>query len=246
MSIVGWSLGGIYAREIARTSPEAVRTVVTLGSPFRAVPGYESHAAPLARLLGGGGSGPGTWPPGEDRPLPVPSTSVFSRTDGIVPWQACVNARSGPHETIEVVGSHCGLGHHPAVLFVVADRLAQPRGDWRRCRSRRRGARSSVITPWTPRPHRRDTAEHGRALPGDPTIQGGGRRSGLAGAQVDDHGDEGVSRLVDVDVVVAAQGVDLEQVDGLAAGESTRSAARRRRRSRRRPRRRCGRAGRCR
>ena len=49
MSIVGWSLGGIYAREIARTSPEAVRAVVTLGSPFRPVPGHESHAAPLPR-----------------------------------------------------------------------------------------------------------------------------------------------------------------------------------------------------
>jgi hypothetical protein len=62
--------------------------------------------------------------------LPVPSTSVFSRSDGIVPWQACVDTASGPHETIEVIGSHCGLGHHPAVLFVVADRLAQPPGGW--------------------------------------------------------------------------------------------------------------------
>jgi pimeloyl-ACP methyl ester carboxylesterase len=132
MSIVGWSLGGIYAREIARTSPEAVRAVVTLGSPFRPVPGYESHAAPLTRALAKswGLDGPGTWPPGDDRPLPVPSTSVFSPTDGIVPWQACVNTASGPHETIEVVGSHCGLGHHPAVLLVVADRLAQSPGEW--------------------------------------------------------------------------------------------------------------------
>ena len=132
MSLVGWSLGGIYAREIARTSSEAVRAVVTLGSPFRPMPGYESHAAPLARALARqrGMAVPRTWSPGDDRPLPVPSTSVFSLTDGIVPWQACVNAGSGPHETIEVVGSHCGLGHHPAVLLVVADRLAQPPGDW--------------------------------------------------------------------------------------------------------------------
>jgi pimeloyl-ACP methyl ester carboxylesterase len=132
MSIVGWSLGGIYGREIARRSPDAVRAVVTLGSPFRPAPGFESHAAPLARALAGpwGVGAPRSWP-GDDRPLPVPSTSVFSRTDGIVPWQACVNAGRGPHETIEVVGSHCGLGHHPAVLLVVADRLAQPPGDWR-------------------------------------------------------------------------------------------------------------------
>jgi pimeloyl-ACP methyl ester carboxylesterase len=132
MSIVGWSLGGIYAREIARGAPEAVRAVVTLGSPFRPAPGFESHAAPLVRALARpwGVDPPRTWS-GDDRPLPVPSTSVFSRSDGIVPWQACVDASRGPHETIEVVGSHCGLGHHPAVLLVVADRLAQPPGGWR-------------------------------------------------------------------------------------------------------------------
>ena len=128
MSIVGWSLGGIYARGIAIASPDAVRSVVTLGSPFRSVPGQESNAAPLARLWGAGA--PGGSRRREDRPLPVPSTSVFSRSDGIVPWRACVDAASGPHETIEVIGSHCGLGHHPAVLFVVADRLAQAPGHW--------------------------------------------------------------------------------------------------------------------
>jgi pimeloyl-ACP methyl ester carboxylesterase len=143
MSIVGWSLGGIYAREIARADPSAVRTVVTLGSPFRPAPGYESHAAPLARAMAGrrGVDVPATWSPRDDGPLPVPSTSVVSTTDGIVPWQACVNAASGPHETIDVVGSHCGLGHHPAVLFVVADRLAQPAGSWQPLQ---------IPAPWRP------------------------------------------------------------------------------------------------
>jgi pimeloyl-ACP methyl ester carboxylesterase len=153
MSIVGWSLGGIYAREIARTSPETVRAVITLGSPFRPVPGQESHAAPLARALAGlgGTDRRRTWSPGDDRPLPVPSTSVFSPTDGIVPWQACVNAGSGPHETIEVMGSHVGLGHHPAVLLVVADRLAQPAGHWQPMR---------IPAPWRPflRHHTTDPA----------------------------------------------------------------------------------------
>ena len=166
LSIVGWSLGGIYAREIARARPEAVRTVVTLGSPFRSVPGYESHAAPVARSLARlwGTDVPRTRSSGDDRPLPVPSTSVFSRTDGIVPWQACVNAGPGPHETIEVVGSHCGLGHHPAVLLVVADRLAQPPGAWRpmqipapwrpllRQRTGPGGVRSPAGGPATPSP----------------------------------------------------------------------------------------------
>jgi pimeloyl-ACP methyl ester carboxylesterase len=139
MSIVGWSLGGIYARGIARVAPDAVRAVVTLGSPFRPMPGQESHAAPLARLWGG--SAPESARRGEDTPLPVPSTSVFSRSDGVVPWRACVDANSGPHETIEVLGSHLGLGHHPAVLFVVADRLAQPPGTWHRMR---------IPAPWRP------------------------------------------------------------------------------------------------
>jgi len=101
MSLVGWSLGGIYAREIARSSPEHVRTVVTLGSPLRA-----------------------------EQPMPVPSTAVMTRTDGIVSWQACVNPGGATQETLEVLGSHCGLGHHPAVLLVVADRLAQAPGAW--------------------------------------------------------------------------------------------------------------------
>jgi pimeloyl-ACP methyl ester carboxylesterase len=157
MSIVGWSLGGIYAREIARSSPEAVRTVVTLGSPFRSVPGHESHAAPLARALAGrrGMDGPGTRSPGDDRPLPVPSTSVLSRTDGIVPWRACVNPRGDAHETLEVIGSHCGLGHHPAVLYVIADRLAQTPGEWQPLR---------IPAMWRPflRHHADDAADGSR------------------------------------------------------------------------------------
>jgi pimeloyl-ACP methyl ester carboxylesterase len=116
MSLVGWSLGGIYAHEIARSSPDLVRMVVTLGSPFRTEPSHR-------------------------RPLPVPSTAVVSRTDGIVPWQTCVNPRGDAHETLEVLGSHCGLGHHPAVLLVVADRLAQAPGDWQPMR---------VPAPWRP------------------------------------------------------------------------------------------------
>jgi pimeloyl-ACP methyl ester carboxylesterase len=134
ISLVGWSLGGIYAREIARSFPETVRMVVTLGSPFRAEPGYERAG----------------------RPLQVPSTSVMSRTDGIVPWQACVNHQGPSQETIEVLGSHCGLGHHPAVLVVVADRLAQAPGEWRPMR---------IPAPWRP-VLRHHVGDPGAAPPG--------------------------------------------------------------------------------
>jgi pimeloyl-ACP methyl ester carboxylesterase len=143
MSLVGWSLGGIYARHLARAAPDAVRMVVTLGSPFRSVPGYESLPAPLARTLGrqSGRDAARRRTRGDARPLPVPATSVISRTDGVVPWQACVNPRAALHETIEVLGSHCGLGHHPAVLLVVADRLAQAPGEWQPMR---------IPPPWRP------------------------------------------------------------------------------------------------
>lgn len=129
-SIVGWSLGGVYARQIARQAPDWVRLVVTLGSPFRRVPGEESTAAPAMRVMAARGrlSRP-NWPAG-DEALPVPSTSIFSRSDGIVPWRACLDTIGGPHETLEVTGSHCGLGHHPAALWAIADRLAQPLGRW--------------------------------------------------------------------------------------------------------------------
>jgi pimeloyl-ACP methyl ester carboxylesterase len=132
LSIVGWSLGGIYARSVSRLLPDRVRQVITLGSPFRTAPGYESNVAPLVRV---GARLQGlrlnaTGPAGNDEPVPVPSTAIFSRTDGIVPWRACVDTAGGPHETLEVIGSHVGLGHHPAVLWAVADRLARPEGQW--------------------------------------------------------------------------------------------------------------------
>lgn len=132
ITIVGWSLGGLYARLIARQHPDAVTRVITLGSPFRTVPGEESHPARFIRM-GAQRQGYDIDPSNlltDDRPLPVPSTAVFTRSDGIVPWRACVDTRGGPHETIEVIGSHCGLGHHPAVLWAVADRLAQPADEW--------------------------------------------------------------------------------------------------------------------
>jgi pimeloyl-ACP methyl ester carboxylesterase len=134
VSIVGWSLGGIYARELARRKPELVRQVITLGSPFRMVDGdrswasgmYETlspaHRAELLRIA----------EREEDRDrLAVPSTAIYTRTDGIVRWHTCIDERSDRSENIEVRGSHSGLGHNPTVLAVIADRLAQPEGQWR-------------------------------------------------------------------------------------------------------------------
>jgi pimeloyl-ACP methyl ester carboxylesterase len=111
VSLVGWSLGGVYARLLALEAPAAVRTLVTLGSPFA---DRHGRLAPLAT-------------PG---PLPVPSTAVYTRSDGIVPWRTTVQSPDPRRENVEVRGSHCGLGVNAAVLLVVADRLAQPPGRW--------------------------------------------------------------------------------------------------------------------
>jgi pimeloyl-ACP methyl ester carboxylesterase len=133
VSIVGWSLGGVYARDLALQVPDMVRSVITLGSPF-ANDVRATNATRLYEALSGEGV--------NDNPeireaiagdLPVPATSIYSRTDGIVNWRTCVLRPSKTAENIEVhFASHVGLGVNPAALWAVADRLAQPEGEFRR------------------------------------------------------------------------------------------------------------------
>lgn len=133
MSLVGWSLGGIYAREIARLAPDAVRGVITLGSPYRLTDREESNSGPLYNLLSTFHSPSANVPrpPEGERPsLSVPATSIYTRTDGVVPWRSCVDETGAQRENIEVRGSHSGLGHNPAAMLAIADRLAQPLGQW--------------------------------------------------------------------------------------------------------------------
>jgi pimeloyl-ACP methyl ester carboxylesterase len=149
VSLVGWSLGGLYARQAAKRAPEAVRLVITLGSPFtgnpRATNAWQVYEYASGRRADEAHvAGPLSDPP------PVPTTAIFSRTDGICAWQCCVE-RDGPQtESIEVDGSHCGLGHHPAAVYAVADRLAQPEGRWKPFE--RTGWRS-LVYPDPKRPH---------------------------------------------------------------------------------------------
>ena len=135
VSLIGWSLGGIFARELARANPDRVRMVITLASPFRDV--SATHAARLVPLL----SAIGPLHEAHDlraalrRPLPVPTTSIYSRSDGIVHWQSCLEAEGPRRENIEVPCSHTGMGFHPEALAAIADRLALPEGEWRPYRS---------------------------------------------------------------------------------------------------------------
>jgi hypothetical protein len=131
MSLIGWSLGGFYAREVAKRLHGRVRQVVTVGTPF-AGRAEHTHAAWFYRLVNG-------RPPAFDEalmarfrtPPDVPTTSVFSRSDGIVAWQACLQNGGACAENIEVDGSHCGLGWNPRVFRIIADRLCQPENAWR-------------------------------------------------------------------------------------------------------------------
>lgn len=134
VSLIGWSLGGILAREIARVIPDCVRQVISLGSPFNGPKGSAPVAAKIFHLINGdiGAREPEAMMQ-MLTPPPVPSTAIFSRSDGIAHWQAC---KDDHHEStvntenIEVKGSHLGLGHNPQVLWIIANRLAQAEGHW--------------------------------------------------------------------------------------------------------------------
>jgi len=133
VSVIGWSLGGIYARVLARLRPEGVRQVVTLGSPYRLDEPSRSRAyrayTRYSRLHVQDVVVPTSIAAAD--PLPVPTTSVYSRLDGIVPWESCMEEPGETRESIEVLSSHFGFGHNPAVLWLIADRLALPEGAWK-------------------------------------------------------------------------------------------------------------------
>ena len=130
VSLVGWSLGGLYAREVAKELPDLTRCVVTLGTPFAGHP-KATNAWRIYEFL----SGQSAHDPALQARLrtapPVPTTSIYSRTDGVVSWRCSLNEPGPIAENIEVHGSHLGLGINPLVLYALADRLAQPTGQWK-------------------------------------------------------------------------------------------------------------------
>jgi pimeloyl-ACP methyl ester carboxylesterase len=141
VSLVGWSLGGLFSLYAAHQAPECVRSVVTLGSPVT-VDEQGSEAAPLVKALYrlvAHPMGPAvhTMTPAakklrERKQLPMPVSCLYSISDGVVPPQeATIDGDPALHENVRVPGSHLGLGFNPMVLWVVADRLSQPEGQWR-------------------------------------------------------------------------------------------------------------------
>lgn len=130
VSLIGWSLGGVFAREMARRAPQQVRSVITLGSPFAGAP-RASNAWKLYERVSERKVEDWEQREAMRRPPPVPATAIYSRSDGIVNWRGCLEQEGPTSENIEIDGSHCGLAHNPAVMFAIADRLAQPEGRWR-------------------------------------------------------------------------------------------------------------------
>lgn len=131
VSLIGWSLGGIFARDLARRSPGSVRQVITMGSPFRIARQSQSRATRVFERFSHLHVEHRTFPLEHDaEPLPVPATSIYSHFDGIVHWQTCLDTPGERCENIAVMASHLGLGHHPASIWAIADRLAQPEGSW--------------------------------------------------------------------------------------------------------------------
>lgn len=133
ISLIGWSLGGAFARMLSRRRPDCVRQVISLGSPITGTP-KSTNAWRAYQFM--------TGQKMTDRKLqeqvveghqvpPVPSTAIYSRNDGIVAWQNCREPKALQTDNIEVRGSHCGLGANPAVLWAIADRLAQEEGKWK-------------------------------------------------------------------------------------------------------------------
>lgn len=133
ISLVGHSLGGIYARLLASYHPELIRQVITLGSPFN-ISGPEHVNGTVARvyeMLNDRPAAGSVIDPERARTAPsVPSTAIYSQSDGVVCWQFCTD-REGPHtENLRVPGSHSGMTSNSLVMYAIADRLAQSPGQW--------------------------------------------------------------------------------------------------------------------
>lgn len=130
VSIVGWSLGGVFAREIAKAHPECVRQVISLGSPISG----KIVQDPVDEAYRSVNGEPSASERQRTRTLseapPVPTTSIYSKTDAIVAWRRSVQKNGHQTENIEVPASHLGLGVNPLVMYAIADRLAQPEGSW--------------------------------------------------------------------------------------------------------------------
>lgn len=136
VSVIGQCFGGLYALKLAHAHPDMVRSVITLGTST-SDPLNADRVRWLYKLLNGqdqlnelddnmselSSDFPGA--------IPLPTTSIYSKTDGVIGWKRSVFDEIDQSESIPIVTSQLGMGLNPLVLWVVADRLAQPEDDWK-------------------------------------------------------------------------------------------------------------------
>ncbi len=133
VSLIGWSLGGVYAREIAREMSDHTRLVISMGSPFRAHP-HSTNAHLVFDMISSVRyrDMPANMLESMHEAPPVPTTALYSRGDGVVAWQGTVEVSDRwDVENIHVGGAHCGLGFNPRSVLAITDRLAQAEDSWR-------------------------------------------------------------------------------------------------------------------
>ena len=133
ITIIGWSLGGIYARQLAKQDPSIIRQIIVMGSPVQGVK-MSNNATWMYELLRK------SKLVAEDidqeliddipNPADVPTTAIYTKEDGVVPWELCLEEEDSWHQNIQVRGSHLGLGFNPLVLQIIADRLRYEKSDW--------------------------------------------------------------------------------------------------------------------
>ena len=117
VDVIGWSIGGVFARQVALTRPETTNLLITLGAPV-------------------GGRWYSARPETADRAMPVPTTALMSCTDPYFAPRVCRQVPAAHGEDIEIPSSHLGMATHPTAFHVVVDRLGQPTGQWERYRPR--------------------------------------------------------------------------------------------------------------
>jgi pimeloyl-ACP methyl ester carboxylesterase len=126
VSVIGFSMGGLFARYLGRRQPEHVRQVMTICSPFADPIDGPRFAAPFAVRL---------WYGQEiltladeiRQPLSTPGTFLYTKTDGVVVWRHCIDESVSAQDNIEFQGQHVDAAHNPNVLKIIGERLQVPR-----------------------------------------------------------------------------------------------------------------------
>lgn len=128
ITLIGWSMGGIIARMVARERMEAVARIVLLAAPITGNPYSNRGWSAYERMSGHSLAHPVARAQIRQSklPMPVPSTSLYSKSDGVVHWECCLEPATRHSRNIEVRSSHCGFAFSPPVLRTIADCLAQP------------------------------------------------------------------------------------------------------------------------